>query len=99
MKNTSSSKKTQKHGRDEESADEMLPEYDFDYQKARPNRFAVHEGQPSRTVILDPDIAEVFTTSEAVNIALRAFLSAIPKDFDMASQKKNAKNTREKLKV
>jgi hypothetical protein len=31
------------------------------------------------TVNLDADVAEVFKTSEAVNNALRALLSAIPK--------------------
>ena len=56
-------------------AGDMLPEYEFDYRKARPNRFA---GKASLTVTLDPDVAEVFTTSEAVNRALRALLSAIP---------------------
>lgn len=59
--------------------DDLLPEYDFDYRKARPNRFASQEGKAPLTVTLDPDVAEVFTTSEAVNNALRALLSAIPK--------------------
>ncbi|VXD21129.1 hypothetical protein PL9631_540063 [Planktothrix paucivesiculata PCC 9631] len=30
------------------------------------------------TITLDPDVAEVFKTSEAVNHALRSLLSAIP---------------------
>jgi hypothetical protein len=55
---------------------EMLPEYNFDYAKAHPNRFAKAS---SRVVTLDPDVAEVFKTSEAVNHALRAIISAIPK--------------------
>jgi hypothetical protein len=54
---------------------DMLPEYEFDYSKAHPNRFA---GKAPVTVTLDPDVAEVFTTSEAVNKALRAILSALP---------------------
>jgi len=57
---------------------DMLPEYDFDYSKSKPNRFA--EAKPSTTVVLDSDVAAVFTTSEAVNKALRAILSAIPKE-------------------
>ena len=56
---------------------DMLPEYNFDYRKARPNRFS--KKAPPVTVTLDPDVAEVFNTSEAVNNALRAILSAIPK--------------------
>lgn len=59
--------------------DDMLPEYGFDYRKAKPNRFADPSVKTLRTVVLDPDVAEVFTTSEAVNTALRAILSAIPK--------------------
>ena len=54
--------------------DDLLPEYDFDYSKARPNRFA----NKAVKVILDPDIAKVFTTSEAVNHALRSLLSPLP---------------------
>ncbi len=54
---------------------EMLPEYEFDYTNAKSNRFA----QEALTVALDPDVAQVFNTSEAVNKALRAILTAIPK--------------------
>lgn len=68
MKNTESN----------EENDDILPEYLFDYSKAKPNRFA-KEGNKVTTVILDPDVAKVFTTSEAVNTALRAILSALPK--------------------
>ena len=56
----------------------MLAEYNFDYQKkAHPNRFAA-ASDDERTVVLDPDIARIFTSSEAVNNALRALLSALP---------------------
>jgi len=54
---------------------EMLPEYEFDYSNAKSNRFA----QEALTVALDPDVAQIFNTSEAVNKALRAILTAIPK--------------------
>lgn len=57
--------------------DNMLAEYSFDYSKAKPNRFAKPSSDVT-TVILDPDVAKVFTTSEAVNKALRAILSALP---------------------
>ncbi len=36
-------------------------------------------------VTLDADVAEVFKTSEAVNNALRALLSAIPKTLSFVS--------------
>ena len=38
----------------------MLPEYRFDYRKARPNRFAARLKRGSRAVVLDPDVATVF---------------------------------------
>ena len=58
---------------------EMLPEYGFDYSKAKPNRFAAKQTEAQQvTVTLDPDVAKIFTTSEAVNKALRAILSAVP---------------------
>lgn len=57
---------------------DLLPEYDFDYQKAQPNRFAVNQSSMSITVTLDADVARVFKTSQDVNNALRAIISAIP---------------------
>ena len=57
--------------------DDLLPEYDFDYRKARPNRFAFKDDQ--RVVILDPDVAEIFKTSESVNEVLRALIATMPK--------------------
>lgn len=57
--------------------DEMLPEYRFDYAKAKPNRFAA--GRSRVAIVLDEDVAEVFRTPEEVNKALRAFMEAMPK--------------------
>ncbi|MBL0716717.1 MAG: hypothetical protein JJV89_01595 [Desulfosarcina sp.] len=54
---------------------EMLSEYNFDYSKAKNNRFAA---EYHVSITLDPDVASVFKTSESVNKALRALLSAIP---------------------
>ena len=56
---------------------EILPEYHFDYQKAKPNRFTAQNAK-RMTVVLDEDIAQVFTTSESVNKALRALIEAMP---------------------
>jgi hypothetical protein len=59
--------------------DDLQPEYRFDYQKAKPNRFAIENNvEKLKVVVLDDDVAQVFTTSEAVNKALRAFIEAIP---------------------
>ena len=58
--------------------DEIPEELELDYSKARPNRFAEQykESNPI-VVLLDPDVAEVFTTPEAVNKALRALISTM----------------------
>ena len=72
-------KKTRSSDRSQESGEEMLPEYRFDYSKARPNRFAARSKSTSREVLLDPDVAEVFTTPESVNSVLRALIATMPK--------------------
>ena len=51
--------------------------YRFDYQKAKPNRFAGRVGEETIAVVLDPDVAAVFATSEEVNQALRALIGAL----------------------
>ena len=50
---------------------ELLPEYDLDYSKSKPNHFAAKYQQMQRTVVLDSDIADKFPSSESVNEALR----------------------------
>ena len=60
-------------------AAEMSAEYTFDYQKAKPNRFASRMQAAPVVVVLDPDVARVFTSGEEVNQALRALISAMPK--------------------
>ena len=51
--------------------------YHFDYSRARPNRFADQFDQESVAVVLDPDVAAVFTTSEGTNQALRVLIAAL----------------------
>lgn len=58
---------------------DMAPEYRFDYRKAKPNRFAARMKDEPLVVMIDPDVAKVFTSSEQVNKALRALISAMPK--------------------
>lgn len=61
------------------SEDELLSEYRFDYKKAKPNRFGNRSGKQKLTVVvLDEDVAEVFSTSESVNKVLRALIEAMP---------------------
>jgi len=59
-------------------AQEMASEYRFDYKKAKPNRFVTRMKDEPLVVMIEPDVAKVFTSSEQVNKALRALLSAIP---------------------
>ena len=57
---------------------EMAKEYRFDYSKAKPNRFANRIKDTPVVVVLEPDVAEVFTTADQVNKALHALISAMP---------------------
>lgn len=54
--------------------------YRFDYSKDKPNRFAARMKDAPLVAVIDPDVAKVFTTAEQVNAALRALISAMPKE-------------------
>lgn len=56
---------------------ELQPEYDFDYCRAKPNRFAIELPPGGRIVYLEPDVAAVFTDSDQVNRLLKAVLAAL----------------------
>jgi hypothetical protein len=57
--------------------DDLAPEYSFDYRKAKPNRFATQSSEQRLTVVvLDEDVAQVFSTAEGVNQALRNLIKA-----------------------
>lgn len=72
------------------ASDDMRPEYDFDYRKARPNRFAERVSNDRRIVILDPDISRVFPTSESVNTVLRALITTMPKSPKTKTARKSS---------
>lgn len=57
---------------------EMAKEYHFDYSKAKPNRFAKRMQDSPLVAVIDPDVSKVFKTTEQVNNALRALISAMP---------------------
>ncbi len=66
-----------------EDEDELLPEYQFDYKKAKPNRFASGSAQWQMTdVVPDEDVDRVFTTAESVNKVLRALIEAMPQTVE-----------------
>jgi hypothetical protein len=61
--------------RKKKTADELRPEYDFDYSKAVRGKYyrrLIEEG--SNVVVLEPDVAKVFRDSISVNKALRSLL-------------------------
>ena len=56
-------------------SDEMRPEYEFDYTTAVRGKYygrILKEG--ANVVVLEPDVAKEFRTSDAVNEALRSLL-------------------------
>ena len=65
--------KGQQAGRDD--IDEILPEYDFS--RARPNKYASRYAAGSIVVVLEPDVAAVFPGAGEANAALRALAGII----------------------
>ena len=61
-----------------ETADDLRAEYELDYARSRPNRFASKMSGTVVAVTLEPDVAAVFDTSESVNRALRSVISTLP---------------------
>jgi hypothetical protein len=56
-------------------AGEILPEYDF--KRGAPNKFASLYAAGSAVVVLEPDVAAAFPSSEEANAALRALAGII----------------------
>ena len=57
----------------------MRREYHFDYRKSRPNRFAPNMKGGAVAIVLDPDVASIFRSSESVNSLLRSVIRSLPK--------------------
>jgi hypothetical protein len=68
-------------GKDQEThrtdVDEILPEYDFS--RARRNKYASRYAPGSLVVVLEPDVAAAFPNAGAANEALRALAGIIQK--------------------
>ena len=71
-------KKTSDRNETQENLEDMRREYRFDYKKAKPNRLAKQMARGAIAVVLDPDVAAVFKSSEAVNNLLRSVIAALP---------------------
>ena len=63
--------KTPRNARRDSS--EIRPEYD--YSRAKPNRFASRMNRPVVAVVLESDVAAVFDSSAKVNAQLRSAMS------------------------
>jgi hypothetical protein len=61
------------------ASDELAPEYAFDYSKARKNPYAARLKGRTVAVVLEPDVAAVFPTSQSVNRLLRSVVAAVPR--------------------
>lgn len=59
--------------------DELRDDYRFNYNEAKPNRFAAKLVKGGRLVVLDPEVAAMFDSSERVNSVLHALLKTMPK--------------------
>ena len=60
--------------------DELREEYALDYATAKPNRFASKVKKGGRLVVLDPEVAAAFSSSESVNVVLKALLQTMPSE-------------------
>ena len=65
--------------------DEILPEYDFS--RARPNKYAPRYQKGALVVTLDPEVAKVFHSAEDVNQTLRLLARIIRTGRDRRSNK------------
>ena len=73
-------KATKKKAGKPTSQDKLAADYDFEYSKAKPNRFA---GLPKdqMVVLLDKEISNVFRTPEEVTNALHSLIRAFPSNL------------------
>jgi hypothetical protein len=71
-----------------EDSDDLRPEYRFDYSASRPNPYAASLKGRTIAVVLDPEVAAAFPTSESVNTALRAVMGTVPRRSARTSPKR-----------
>ena len=67
---------------------DVLPEYDFS--RARRNKYASRYAKGAMVVTLDPDVAVVFRGARAVNEALRTLARAMKKRSVRRSSRRTA---------
>ena len=77
--NAKTMKRHSTNKRPRRTKDEMRGEYRFDYAKAKSTRFAGRIKNGAVAVILDPDVAAVFGSSDKVNALLRSVIATLPR--------------------
>ena len=68
--------------------DTMLPEYEIDYTNLRPNPF-IKRMPGSKVIVIEPDVASIFSTQEEVNTALR-FLMKLTQENPLTAKQSPA---------
>jgi hypothetical protein len=71
-------KKKPSRSRKKGESNGLQADYEFDYSRSRANRFAARMGPRTVTVVLEPDVAQVFDSSRAVNKLLRSVIARNP---------------------
>ena len=71
-------KKAPSRSRKKARSSGLRAEYEFNYSRSRPNRFASRLGPQTVAIVLAPDVAQVFDSSRAVNKLLRSVIAATP---------------------
>ena len=75
----------------EAGADDILPEYDFS--KARPNRYAASYRKGGLVITLDPEVTDVFSSATAANEALKSLARIIRAQQQRPPKKQRAHNS------
>ena len=68
--------------------DDLAPHYDLEKMTPRPNRFAKRFKGDVIAVVLDADVAKVFSDSAQVNAFLRAAIAAVAKPAARRSRRR-----------
>ncbi|MCB9833058.1 MAG: hypothetical protein H6807_11355 [Planctomycetes bacterium] len=68
----------------------MRDEYDFS--KGKRGKYATRYAEGANVVVLEPDVAELFPTADAVNRALRAIAEVAPRRSAPKAKKKTGKS-------
>jgi hypothetical protein len=88
MKNT-------RRGRNGTKDVDMPAEYQLDWSKAKPNPYAARL-KNTVAVVLAPDVAEVFPTSESVNAFLRSVIAAVPRPRRRSAPRRRSQHPRKR---